>query len=216
MVKPIPPRHNSDHYKEPFRKCKLIFKSAGKDTIHLGQLRIGSHELKLTRRKETISLAKKSITQDMAYRQSLMKYAEKYGVNRQSEVQEPVVHLLLEAALGRKCGVPGLPVSRRPHSHPNQHGGRTEAHPRHAPQNPTLGMIELWHRLRQRGYTRCPKSVPSYAQNGSVSRKAQKRHTSPKPYEQMTYPGERVQVDVKVVPRKYRRSEPSAVPVHRH
>lgn len=35
-------------------------------------------------RKETISLMSKSITQDMAYRQSLMKYAEKYGVSRAS------------------------------------------------------------------------------------------------------------------------------------
>ena len=26
-------------------------------------------------------------------------------------------------------------------------------------RNPTLGMIELWHRLRQRGYTRCPESL---------------------------------------------------------
>ena len=50
----------------------------------------------------------KSITQDMAYRQSLMKYAEKYGVSR---------------------------------------------------RNPTLGMVELWHRLRQRGYTHCPESL---------------------------------------------------------
>ena len=30
------------------------------------------------------SFMKKSITQDMAYRQSLMKYAEKYGVSRAS------------------------------------------------------------------------------------------------------------------------------------
>ena len=50
---------------------------------------IGSHVLKLsyhtaTWRKETISLMNKSITQDMAYRQSLMKYAEKYGVSRAS------------------------------------------------------------------------------------------------------------------------------------
>ena len=32
--------------------------------------------------KGDISLMSKSITQDMAYRQSLMKYAEKYGVSR--------------------------------------------------------------------------------------------------------------------------------------
>lgn len=53
----------------------------------------------------------KSITQDMAYRQSLMKYAEKYGVQEcWSEVQQKsFIYLLLEAALGRKCRVPCLP-----------------------------------------------------------------------------------------------------------
>ena len=44
----------------------------------------------------------KSITQDMAYRQSLMKYAEKYGVSRASRKynKKPVVYLLLEGSLG--------------------------------------------------------------------------------------------------------------------
>ena len=46
-------------------------------------------------------------------------------------------------------------------------------------RNPTLGMIELWHRLRQRGYTRCPESL----------------------FRVMRKMGMRVQVDVKVVPR---------------
>ena len=26
-------------------------------------------------------------------------------------------------------------------------------------RNPELGMIELWHRLKKRGYTRCPESL---------------------------------------------------------
>ena len=63
-------------------------------TIHLGQLnkkgmrnRSSCVKVKLphkTFRKETIFLMSKSITQDMAYRHSLMKYAEKYGVSRAS------------------------------------------------------------------------------------------------------------------------------------
>ena len=49
---------------------------------------------------------------------------------RQPEVQqEPVVYLLLEAALGRKCGVPGLPVQTAAQSSESAHGGRVEAHP---------------------------------------------------------------------------------------
>ena len=54
----------------------------------------------------------KSITQDMAYQQSLMKCAEK--IRRQPRKpkiqQEPVIHLLLETTPGRKRGVPGLSV----------------------------------------------------------------------------------------------------------
>ena len=49
---------------------------------------------------------------------------------------------------------------RRPHSHPNQH---TEAELKiirnMMRRNPKLGMLELWHRLRKRGYTRCPESL---------------------------------------------------------
>ena len=54
----------------------------------------------------------KSITQDMAYRQSLMKYAEKYGVSRASRKynKSRSYNLLLEAALGWKCGIPCLSV----------------------------------------------------------------------------------------------------------
>lgn len=123
---------------------------------------------------------------------------------RQPEVQQkPFVHLLLETALGRKCGVPGLPVQTAPQSS-NQH---TEAELKlirdMRRRNPTLGMLELWHRLRQRDYTRCPESLFRVLRKMSLfsAEKAKKKYT-PKPYEQMTHPGERIQVDVKVVPRR--------------
>ena len=111
-----------------------------------------------------------------------------------------VVHLLLEAALG-----PSLACqSRRPHSHPNQH---TEAELKlirdMRRRNPSLGMIELWHRLRKRGYTRCPESLFRVMRKmGLFPAEKPKNPYKPKPYEQMTYPGQRVQVDVKVVPRR--------------
>ena len=70
-------------------------------------------------------------------------------------------------------------------------------------RNPTLGMVELWHRLRQRGYTRCPESLFRVMRKmGLFPAEKPKNTYKPKPYEQMTRPGERVQVDVKVVPRK--------------
>mgnify|MGYP000059609555 FL=1 len=103
----------------------------------------------------------KSITQDMAYRQSLMKYAEKYGVSRASRKynkSRSYIYFWKQRWDGSVASLASQ--SRRPHSHPNQH---TEAELKlirdMRRRNPTLGMIELWHRLRQRGYTRCPESL---------------------------------------------------------
>ena len=67
-------------------------------------------------------------------------------------------------------------------------------------RNPTLGMVELWHRLRKRGYTRRPESLFRVMRKlGLFPQPGTKPTYKPKPYEQMTYPGQRVQVDVKVV-----------------
>ena len=117
----------------------------------------------------------------MAYRQSLMKYTEKYGVSRASRKYNKSRSYIYFWKQRWDGSVASLACqSRRPHSHPNQH---TEAELKlirdMRRRNPKLGMIELWHRLRQRGYTRCPESL----------------------FRVMRKMGMRVQVDVKVVPR---------------
>ena len=146
----------------------------------------------------------KSITQDMAYRLSLMKYAEKYGVSRASRKYNKS-RSYIYFWKKRWDGTPESLAcqSRRPHSHPNQH---TEAELKlirdMRRRNPHLGMVELWHRLRQRGYTRRPESLFRVMRKLGLFPQAKKRPTyKPKPYQQMTYPGQRIQVDVKVVPR---------------
>ena len=146
----------------------------------------------------------KSITQDMAYRQSLMKYVEKHGVKRASrKYNKSRSYIYFWKA--RWDGTPESLAcrSRRPHSHPNQH---TEAELKliwdMRRRNPKLGMVELWHRLRQRGYTRRPESLFRVMRKlGLFPPKEKKPACKPKPYQQMTYPGQRIQVDVKVVPR---------------
>ena len=147
----------------------------------------------------------KSITQDMAYRQSLMKYAQKYGVSRASRKYNKSRSYIYFWKQRWDGSVASLACqSRRPHSHPNQH---TEAELKlirdMRRRNPTLGMVELWHRLRQRGYTRCPESLFRVMRKmGLFPAEKPKNPHKPKPYEQMTYPGQRVQVDMKVVPLK--------------
>ena len=147
----------------------------------------------------------KSITQDMAYRQSLMRYAEKYGVSRASRKYNKSRSYIYFWKARWDGTVQSLACqSRRPHSHPNQH---TEAELKlirdMRRRNPDLGMVELWHRLRKRGYTRRPESLFRILRKLGLFPAAEKKKTyKPKPYEQMTYPGQRVQVDVKVVPRR--------------
>ena len=64
-------------------------------------------------------------------------------------------------------------------------------------------MVELWHRLRPRGYARRPESLFRVMRKLGLFPAAEKKKTyKPKLYEQTTYPGRRIQVDVNGVPRK--------------
>jgi hypothetical protein len=94
--------------------------------------------------------------------------------------------------------------SRRPHAHPKQHTEEELKLIRNMRRrNPDLGIIELWCRLRERGYSRCVESLYRVMKReGLMPQKKKVKKYVPKPYEQMTHPGERIQIDVKVVPRK--------------
>ena len=146
-----------------------------------------------------------SITQDMKFRQSLMNYAKKYGVSRASRKynkSRSYIYFWLKRWDG---SVESLAVkSRRPHHHPNEHTKEEiDLIKRYHKRNPTLELPELWHRLRKQRYTRCLESLYRVMKKlGMLPKKPKKATYKPKPYEQMTYPGERIQVDVKVVPRK--------------
>ena len=103
----------------------------------------------------------KSITQDMAYRQSLMKYAEKYGVSRASRKYNKSRSYIYFWKTRWDGTVESLACQfRRPHHHPNQHTEKELKLIRDMRRrNPHLGMVELWHRLQKRGYTRRPESL---------------------------------------------------------
>ena len=69
-------------------------------------------------------------------------------------------------------------------------------------RNPKLGIVELWSRLRKRGYSRCIESLwRVLRREGLAAKEKPRKKYTPKPYEQMQYPGQRIQIDVKVVPR---------------
>ena len=145
-----------------------------------------------------------TITQDMKYKQSLMKYAVNFGVSKASRKYNrgrSYIYFWMKRWDG---SVESLrPESRRPHHHPNEHTP-AELKLIHdmRRRNPRLGMVEFWCKLRARGYSRCIESLWRVLNREGLITVKEKNTYKPKPYQQMTHPGERIQIDVKVVPRK--------------
>lgn len=144
------------------------------------------------------------VTQDMKWRQSLMKYVLKFGVSRASRKYNKgrsYIYFWLKRYDGSLESLACR--SRRPHSHPSQHTAEEIKLIKNLRRrNPKLGMIELWFRACQRGYSRRPESMFRLMRRlGLYPAPTPKKKYVPKPYEQMQYPGQRVQIDVKVLPR---------------
>lgn len=144
-----------------------------------------------------------SITQDMKFRLSLIKYADKYGVTKAAikyHTNRQYVYRWKNRYDGTWDSLRNR--SRRPHHHPNQH---TEEEIRlirnMRRRNPDAGLVVFWVKLCQRGYTR---SIPGLyrflIKQDLMAAKPPNPKYVPKPYQQMTYPGERIQIDVKFVP----------------
>lgn len=145
------------------------------------------------------------ITQDMRYRQSLMKYVEKYGVSRASRKYNKGRSYIYFWRSRWDGTVESLACqSRRPHSHPRQHTEEELKLIRDMRnRNPKLGLTELWYRRKKRGYTRSVESLfRCMRREGLIKPVTAKKKRQSKPYEKMTHPGERIQIDVKVVPRR--------------
>ena len=155
-------------------------------------------------REGAISFMSKSITQDMAYRQSLMKYAEKYGVSRASrKYNKSRSYIYFWKARWDGSAISGLPVQTPAQPSKPAYRGRTKTDPGYAPQKSQPRYGGTVAPPAQRGYTRRPESLFRVMRKLGLFPQAEKKPAyKPKPYEQMTYPGQRVQVDVKVVPHR--------------
>ena len=147
-----------------------------------------------------------SITQDILYKQSVVKYSLKYGVTKAAikfKMHRKTIYRWREKYDGTPESLKNK--SRKPHSHPNQH---TEEEIKkikdYKYKNRETGLVVLWVKLRRNGYTRSITSLYRVMQRLGIYNKTprKKKEYEPKPYEQMTHPGERVQVDVKYVPAK--------------
>ena len=145
-----------------------------------------------------------SITQDIIFKQSVVEYSLKHGVTeaaKRYKQHRKTIYRWIEKYDGTRKSL--VNKSRRPHSHPKQH---TEEEikmiKKYKAQNKDAGLVVLWIKLMRNGYTRSITSLYRVMQRLGIYKKApsKKKKYIPKPYQQMTYPGERVQIDVKYVP----------------
>lgn len=144
-----------------------------------------------------------SITQDMRYRLSLINYANKYGVSKAAVKYKTNRQYIYRWKRRYDGSIESLrDRSRRPHHHPNQHTpAEIKLISDMRRRNPDAGLVVFWAKLMQRGYSR---SIPGLyrflRKQGSMAVHPPNPKYIPKPYEQMAYPGQRIQVDVKFVP----------------
>ena len=144
-----------------------------------------------------------SITQDMRYRLSLINYANKYGVSKAAVKYKTNRQYIYRWKRRYDGSIESLrDRSRRPHHHPNQHTpAEIKLISDMRRRNPDAGLVVFWVKLMRRGYSR---SIPGLyrflRKRGILAVHPPNPKYIPKPYEQMTYPGQRIQVDVKFVP----------------
>ena len=147
--------------------------------------------------------AMNKITQTMLFRQALINYANKKGVTK-AAIRYKTNRQYVYRWLNRYDGTLESLADRshRPHSHPNQHTPEElKLISDMRRRNPNAGLVVFWVKLMQRGYTRSITGLYRVLRRmGEMAVKPPNPKYIPKPYEQMQYPGQRVQIDVKFVP----------------
>ena len=145
-----------------------------------------------------------TLTQKLLFRQSVVLYSQrnsvfsairKFGVSRATVYRWRKMYDGTLNSLAER--------SRRPHSHPNQHTPEElKLISDMRRRNPEAGLVVFWVKLIQRGYKR---SIPALWRVLKRLTLLPVKPPNPKyiakPYEKMLYPGQRVQIDVKVVPK---------------
>ena len=147
-----------------------------------------------------------SIAQEVKFKQSVIKYSYRNGVTAASH-QYRIPRKTIYRWRERYDGTMGSLInkSRRPHRSPNAHTAEEiKLIKDFKYKNKDTGLVVLWVKLRRAGYTRSVTSLYRVMIKLGIYKKtpSKKKKYEPKPYEQMRYPGQRIQVDVKFVPQK--------------
>lgn len=139
----------------------------------------------------------------MRFRQAVIEYSMKYGVTKAAiryRTNRQYIYRWRKRYDGTLQSLADR--SHRPHHHPNQHRPEEiQLIDNMRRRNPHTGLVVFWIKLRQRGYTRSISGLYRFLKKrGQMAVKLPNPKYVPKPYEQMTYPGQRAQIDVKFVP----------------
>lgn len=145
-----------------------------------------------------------TLTQKLCFRQSVVLYSQRnsvFSAIRKFGISRATVYRWRKMYDGTLDSL--AEQSRRPHSHPNQHTPKElKLISDMRRRNPEAGLVVFWVKLMQRGYNR---SIPSLWRVLKRLTLLPVKPPNPKyiakPYEKMLYPGQRVQIDVKVVPK---------------
>lgn len=140
----------------------------------------------------------------MRYKQTVIEYSYKNGVTKAAiryKTTRQNIYRWRKKYDGTLLSLADR--SHRPHSHPNQHtDDEIKLIKDMRRRNPHAGLVVFWVKLRQRGYTRSISGLYRVLRriNGNPIKLPNPKYI-PKPYEQMTYPGQKCQIDVKFVPK---------------
>lgn len=144
------------------------------------------------------------ITEEMRYRKRLCEYAKKHGVRkaaRKYHTNRQFVYRQLEKYDGTLKSL--ALKSRRPYSHPNAHTEEELNLIKKVKSRYGIdGLAEVYVQLRKRGYTRSYGSMVK--QIGKLPKEEVKLRKGYTKHEEIRgqYPGDKVQVDIKYVPRE--------------
>ena len=145
-----------------------------------------------------------NITQKLKYKESVVKYSYKHGVTKAAIQYNECRRTIYRWRKKYDGSLKSLEdKSRRPHYHPNQH---TEEELKlirnYKANNKETGLVVLWVKLKEAGYTRTVQSLYHVLQRMGIYKKtpSKKKESQPTEWIAGTYPGEKVQVDVKFVP----------------
>ena len=144
-----------------------------------------------------------TITQKMLFRQSMIKYSEKKGVTKAAikyNVSRQYIYRWKRRYDGTLQSL--ADKSHRPLHHPNQHTEEEITLIKNMRRrNPNAGLVVFWIKLMQKGYKRSITGLYRVLRKLGEPRKTLPNPKYiPKPYEEMSYPGQKVQIDVKYVP----------------